>query len=285
MRPHAFLQIDAACVLFALAGGAALSGESRAATETLRDGDVTVRRGGVRWAARSMPGAPVSASDAPAAAALHALVRARGLLPAPLRVPVVLELDPVSLGHAPFAGAEASPRGTVLFVDSARAPAFDRTVWLHELAHLAAAGARPEGPLGVRLLAAVDEAVADYAAATFSRSTLVGSVAGGERRDLAAPPQVGDSEWAYLGLAGAPWDAHRVGWALAGALFEEGATEDVAVDLVQSLATAGPFGGDDTPHGVLVQWMVRCPARSRPALRRAVGRWIPSDLFLPEDPA
>jgi hypothetical protein len=230
-------------------------------------------------------GSVVPKSDPRVARALPALLVARALLPAALRVPVVLQVDPVPVTFsAPGTGIQAYPASGTIVVHGAALGNAERTSWLHELLHLSAVGARPPGPVGARLMAAIDEGVADFGAAAFSGSTTVGSESSGESRDLLAPPLIGESEWAYLALPSAPWRAHRMGWSLASALLREGAPPSFATDVVSSLANPAPFLTTDTPRAVLGEWISRCPPGSRAALRRAVARWVPPELLETESP-
>jgi hypothetical protein len=280
MHPRSKLALLDAVLLSALAFGVALSPDSRAASGVYEIDGVQVRRGAALATRGAFGGLEVSKSDPQVARALAGLLEARALLPAALRAPVVLLLDPVAVSFGPSpTGIQARREGGSIVLHDATCADADRTVWLHELLHLATAGGRPRGPVGARLMAAVDEGVADFGAAAFAGATAVGSLSSGEVRDLAAPPVVGESEWAYLALPSAPWRAHRAGWALAAALMRESASAEFASDVVSSLANPAPFVTGDTPRAVLGEWISRCPSRSRHLLRRAVARWVPPELM------
>ena len=275
--------LDAGLVLVALAGG--LASLPAAATDALRFPGVEVRRGAIHTAGGTFGGRPVSAGDERAVNAAKALLEARSSLPESLRTAVTLQLDPLSPSFEPFDGIVADPETATIAVASARTGALDRGIWAHELAHLAAAGARPRGLAGARLLSAIDEAAADYVAATFTGSTTVGSHAAGEARDLSTPPLVNDTDWAYLGIPSAPWDSHRMGWALAAALLRERSGQALAVDLVRTLADRTPFSAQESPRAVLLEFISRCPAPSRGALQGALSRWVPAPFVPTEEPS
>jgi hypothetical protein len=283
MKPRSFAALDAAVLALALAGGFALPTRAEGAR---RETGVQVRTGGARTTKGVTGGRPLSPADLRAASVLAPLLGARALLPEALRVPVVVQLDPVALTFAPAPGAlEAFPAGGAIAVRSDAPALLDRGVWLHELVHVAAAGPRPTASVAARLMTAVDEGVADFAAAAFGGSSVVGVAASGESRDLAAPPFVGESEWAYVALPSAPWDTHRLGHALAATLYREPERRALAEDAVHGLANPAPFAPVETPGAVLAAWIDRCPVRSREALVRAVRRWAPPELFPGEGPS
>lgn len=270
--------VDTACVLLGLAGGLA---PTSGAESHDASAEVQVRSGAVR-SARGVHGGVILPAEHPEAVPLLAAVReARELLAPALRVPVIVQVEPLAVTFAASRGPVHTYAGAGTIAVGGGGSGMERSIWLHELVHLAAAGARPTGLAGSRLMTAVDEAGADFGAAVFGGSPVVGGRAAGEARDLRAPPPVGDSEWAYLAFPEAPFDAHRLGWALAGALHREEASthESLATDVVRALASRAPFDTDAPPGTVLAQWLSRCPARSRPALARAVRRWIPTELF------
>lgn len=92
---------------------------------------------------------------------LHPLVEVWAGLPPALRPPqVVVHLDPQAT--PPIDRVEGHrPSGSILLMRRA-IPELDRGIWLHELAHVLMSGPRPTGTLDSRLIAAVEEGVADY---------------------------------------------------------------------------------------------------------------------------
>jgi hypothetical protein len=169
---------------------------------------------------------------------------------------------------------EARPEHGVLVVSRAELGA-GATVWLHELAHLRAAGPRPRAGAGAHLALAVDEAFADYFAAAVSGEPLVGS-GHAAARDLSRAPNVRASEWALLGFS--RFDPHRFGWALAGAFWRR---EPRAGALLADLAVC--LSGDalrqaTTPADVLHALAERCPARSRSVITACLREWAPAEI-------
>jgi hypothetical protein len=153
-----------------------------------------------------------------------------------------------------------------------------RSVWLHELGHVSAAGARPEGRVGRRLLAAVDEAFADYYAAVLGASPRVGD--GGEARDLERPPPATVTAWAELALAVTGYDPHRLGHGLAARLWAaEPMRHELLRDLQTALASERRYDGvPDTPAALLEELSLRVPARSRARFERAIAGWAPHEI-------
>jgi hypothetical protein len=157
------------------------------------------------------------------------------------------------------------------------------SVWLHELGHARMRGARPHGVLGGRLFRAIDEGAADYFAACVSGSPRLGDAT--ELRDLTTPPPVTPSEWATLALPSG-FDAHRMGWALAGRLY---AAEPRRGPLLDALVACldGASGLDraaDTPSATVQTLLQACPANGRERISQVLAEWLPAALSTPESP-
>ncbi|MBW2461556.1 MAG: hypothetical protein JRH11_07905 [Deltaproteobacteria bacterium] len=219
----------------------------------------------------------VARCEGAAAAVFVAVEEARRRLPRELRRPVDVHLDP--RGHHPPDGVETLIEHGALLVDGRRGANLDASIWLHELTHVAAAGSRPSDPIGGRLIAAVDEAAADYAAAAMLGRTHVGSPGPGGARDL------GDSEalppTAFQALAvGDGFDAHGFGLPLAAALLRREADAGALLtDLVTALGGRGVPWPPGVGAAVAVQTLViRCPPRSREALAATLEGWLPPEL-------
>lgn len=172
------------------------------------------------------------------------------------------------------------PARDVIAVEVGRVEHVGRGVWLHELVHQRARGHRPSQPVAGRVLAAVDEGVADFVAATVARSVRLGPVDEGGR-DLSRPPAPSAADWAFVGLPGARSPTHRLGWRLAAELWREApGSEELAVDAVVALASYPEGAPDRDAPGPALGALVRaCPERSRGRLRAALGRWVPAELF------
>lgn len=204
--------------------------------------------------------------------ATRAFVRVARLLE---RLPPELDPGEVQIELSPrFAGVRARPERGLLLVSQRHADAPDG-VWLHEIAHLAAHGPRPREPASARLALAIDEGVADYAAAALGGQARLAP--GSEHaRDLEAPPRMRPEEWARLAFPG--FDAHRFGWVLAAAFWRaEPRAGELLQDLVSCLA-GGALADHESPAAVLDAMARRCPARSRARIARAVESWAPDEL-------
>ena len=156
------------------------------------------------------------------------------------------------------------------------------SVWLHEIAHVIVRGGRPERDPGRRVMAAVEEGVADWLAASVSASPELGRVhASGAVRDLRSPPPRSSTDWALLALPGIEKDVHELGWQLAALLFRAEPTPGPLLnDVVRALADPAAFRGpSDTPGGALEAFVLRCPQRSRQRLRDVLVAWVPRELF------
>lgn len=153
------------------------------------------------------------------------------------------------------------------------------SIALHEIAHVALDGARPDSLVARRLHQAVSEAVADYWAAQFTNSPRLGSERLGEVRDLSMPPRIESSEWARLALA-RPFPVHRFAHGLASILWREAPNDvEYLTDLAAMLAVSDKFDpGDDTPNEFLFALSSRCPERSRRRLLQALRTWLPPEL-------
>ncbi len=220
----------------------------------------------------------VARCEGAAATVFVAVEEARRRLPRELRRPVDVHLDP--RGHHPPDGVETLIAHGALLVDGRRGANLDQSIWLHELIHVAAAGSRPSDPIGGRLVAAVDEAAADYGAAVILGRTHLGSPGPRGARDLvdgeALPPG------AFHALAvGGGFDAHRIGLPLAAALLHrETEASALLLDLVTALGGRGAPWPRDVGAAVAVQTLVRrCPPRSREVLAAALEDWLPPELL------
>jgi len=216
----------------------------------------------------------------PYRAAVSALSRA----PAALRpARVVLHLLPELEPAAPaLRGVETHRASGELLVGSQpgdELSASELTLWLHELAHVRARGARPSSPVPARLVGALEEGVADYFAAAVAGSSRVG-VSGVELRDLELPPALRASEWAALAVPGA-FDAHRFGWVLAAGLYRnEPRAGALLEDTLSTLARSDAWPANaTTPRGAVAELLRRCPERSRNAFDQALLRWLPPELY------
>ncbi|HEY3494070.1 MAG TPA: hypothetical protein VGK73_05260 [Polyangiaceae bacterium] len=244
---------------------------------------VTARLGSQVSKPRIQNGAPLDCGAAPSSfrSAVAALTR----VPPSLRPSaLVLHVDPALERGTPVPQRVEVHRATgeLLVAGSPPAPSEgdgSLSVWLHELGHVRAHGVRPSSGAAERLLLAVDEAVADYFAAAVSGSPRVG-IAGQELRDLSAPPAIGPSEWASLALPAA-FDAHRFGWVLAAELFRtEPEAGALLEDLLAALASREPWPETALgPDNATRELVGRCSLRSRPALERALRRWLPPELY------
>ena len=186
---------------------------------------------------------------------------------------VVVEIDPRQTGVV------ARPEtGSVLV--SPRRRGLDRDVWLHEIGHLVAHGPRPEAETARRLARAIDEAVADYYAATLTGSPVVGTGAS-EARDLSDAPALRDEAWALLGLP--RFDPYPFGWALAGIWWRMDPFAGALLEDLLSCLSSAVFAGRRTPRDVVHALAERCPARSRARIARSLAEWIPSELL--EEPS
>ena len=272
-------QLSAALVFSACQNGV----DSREICSQAHAYGVVARAGSRIDAARLEPGTVLACETD--AVVYRQAVSALDRLPSRLRPPrLSLEIEPrFAAGAPPLRGVEVHrPSAALLSTrELAAAPLTPATlgVWLHEVAHVRAHGARPASGVPVRLFLAVEEGAADYFAAVTSGSTLLGDESG-EIRDVAAPPALGAAHWASLAFADA-FDAHHFGWALAGELFrQEPSAGPLLDDLLSALSTreAWPAGAGGSPGAALDELMRRCPTRSQSALESVLARWVPREL-------
>jgi len=206
--------------------------------------------------------------------ALEAVLAA---MPRSLRpVPLVVHLDPDVHGAAPIDRVEVhQASGALLLASKAQV---DRTVLLHELAHVRMRGPRPASRMAERLLRAVEEGVADWVAATIVGSPLLGGA--DEGRDLRHPPEVSTFAWAALALPQVRFDPHELGWQLGAVLWREHRTGgSLRDDLVAALADPAPWPADvSTPAQTVAHLISRCPAGSRDRVAGLLDAWSPSEL-------
>lgn len=198
---------------------------------------------------------------------LRPLVEAWASLPPALRPPqVVVHLDPQAT--PPIDRVEGHrPSGSILLMRRA-IPELDRGIWLHELAHVLMSGPRPTGSLESRLIAAVEEGVADYFARVWSgpveRPAFVGGSAG----------------WEALALPALRFDPHPLGERLDRHLAQEyGASEPLLLELLACFR--GPSGEGGIPSGpaaVLDTWALGCAPEARVRVRAALQGWLPAEL-------
>lgn len=225
---------------------------------------------------RVKSGSPASCSSEPE---LHGvLVGALARMPAglvPSRVVVHLAPRGERRNRPPLVEFHEPSRSLLV---ERRAPAeLAPSVWLHELVHVSAAGARSESKPARRLHRAIEEGIADYIAAALSGDARIGSAASGELRDLENPPPVGATEWASLALSSV-FPTHRLGHALAAELWRMTPRPD-ATGLVECLKREQAWpAGADTPRAMIEELLSRCPEPSRAALASAVAALVPTEL-------
>ncbi|MBK6686825.1 MAG: hypothetical protein IPG45_20330 [Deltaproteobacteria bacterium] len=198
---------------------------------------------------------------------LRPLVEAWASLPPALRPPqVVVHLDPQAT--PPIDRVEVHrPSGSILVMRRA-IPELARGIWLHELAHVLMSGPRPTGSLDSRLIAAVEEGVADYFARVWS-----GPV---ER-----PGFVGGSVgWEALALPALRFDPHPLGERLDRHLADHyGASEPLLLDLIDCFrGRRGEGGIQSSPATVLDTWALGCAPEARVRVRAALQGWLPAEL-------
>jgi hypothetical protein len=231
---------------------------------------------------RLQPGRTVR-TGALAARAAERAGDALAIIPLALRPPVVtLDITPSYADGAAIVSLLEYAADSRSIVVGEGALDASRGVWLHELAHVRTAGARPGGPLGRRLLGAIDEGVADYFAAALGADPVLG--AGAQQRDLRRPPRVAPSEWASLAFEG--FDTHRLGWRLAALLYDgDPQGGSLLRDAVACLDGESPLAGaSDSPAAVVAAFLGACPAAGRARLARILSEWLPPELLSPEIP-
>jgi hypothetical protein len=256
---------------------------SRDVCAAARSFEVAAHAGSRVTGDRIAPGAAVTCERA--LAAHRPVVLALQRTPATLRpARVLLHLDPrLEAGAPPLRGLEVQRETAALLIESAALPGLasrdgSESLWLHELAHVRAAGARPRAELARRLFAALEEGIADYSAAVVAGSPRVGAE-GLELRDLSAPPALRASEWAMLALPSA-FEPHRFGWTLAAELYRTEARPGALLeDVLDALAAREPWPeAANTPGAALDELVGRCRERSRAAFAGALARWLPREL-------
>ncbi len=263
--------------------GCAARGSDLGRCEALGDG--TLERGalkvrvGSRVEPQSVAPGPVGRCDG-SAAAQRAFIEAHAALAAlPARLaPARLDVHVVAQRDAPRL-VEFHSGSRALLVAHQAGP-LPRAVWVHEIGHVSAAGPRPDGRVGRRLLAVVDEAFADYYAAIVTGSPRVAG-GRGEVRDLDRQPAIEIAHWAALALAPASFDPHLLGHGLAAALYAvESRGDDLLRQLRRALSSPEPYASvPDTPAAILAELVRRMPTDGRDGLRRALIAWAPAELI------
>jgi hypothetical protein len=128
-------------------------------------------------------------------------------------------------------------------------------------------GPRPSAAVSSRVLAALEEGIADYYAATILGSPELGA------RSLAAPPRITGDDWAAI--AQPAFDPHRLGWKLAGSLWARRVDLE---DLVDCMAHGVDDASGSRVSDAIAAWLDACPVRSRDAIRAHVCSWVPREL-------
>ncbi|MDF3064893.1 MAG: hypothetical protein K0R38_494 [Polyangiaceae bacterium] len=209
--------------------------------------------------------------------------RALSAIPNELRPSlVVVDVEPRYGATVPPVAQLAYLRTSGSLVVGSAGEAASQAVWLHELAHVRLAGARPKGAIAQRLVDAIEEGIADYFAAALGGDAVVGS--GGAQRDLRQPPPASASEWASLALEGV--GTHRMGWRLAARLYERDAQGGSLLrDAVACLdGDSGLGAAPETPAGVVDAFLQACPEAGRARLAGILSEWLPLELMTPEIP-
>jgi hypothetical protein len=188
---------------------------------------------------------------------------------------VAVHLDPaLPPGSAPPGPLETHAESASLFAGRAGAADLGPSIWLHEFAHLRARGARPRGRIERRIYAAIEEGVADYYAAVFGGNARLSAAA--STRDLERPPGIPAEYW--VTLLAPVFDPHPFGWELGAALWKlEPRPGPLLEDLLAGLsaraeATDPTARAEATPATVAHSFTLRCPARSRPAIAKALAQ-------------
>lgn len=180
-------------------------------------------------------------------------------------------------GVPPLLGVECH-RETGALLLGATAHLLPQNVWLHELAHVRLHGARPRAILAQRMLTALEEGVADDYAAVLGGSPVLGF--GAEQRDLQQPPNVGPSDWASLALPN--FDPHRLGWALASALYAAEPRAGVLLEeAIACLDGSGPLRDADSPASAIASLLQSCPESGRARFETLLSDWLPPAFFNP----
>lgn len=148
------------------------------------------------------------------------------------------------------------------------------SIWLHEMAHLAMRGPRPQPLTASRVVDAIEEAFADVVAALILNDSIVGG-SGWPLRDLAASPSF-DEGFEQLGLPEA-FDPHPLGLALARRLWS-------LRDLLQPSPLTSCL---NQAEGLRVSRSIRqavtsvvsgCPQSVKQPVAEALNLWLPQGL-------
>jgi hypothetical protein len=194
---------------------------------------------------------------------------------------VILELYPKRAPGVPaISGVEChGESGTLLLGDTASQ--LPKSVWLHELAHVRLHGARPSAMLAKRVITALEEGVADDYAAVLGGSPVLGF--GAEQRDLRQPPGVGPSDWASLAFP--DFDPHRLGWALAAALYAaEPRAGTLLEEAIACLDGPGPLHDASSPASAVASLLASCPEPGRQRFSALLSDWLPPAFFNESSP-
>lgn len=244
-------------------------------------GRVDVLIGATVSATRIEGGAAASCEDPDAAHLRARLSDLLSRLPRAVQPPtLVIQLDPQFGPKQPALRGIAVHRASGhILLDRSMALAVDDSAWLHEMAHVALARAAPGRSPAGRLMAAMEEGVADFFAAAHIGHPRLGEVHDRVARDLGAAPAMSAAEWAGLAGVGPTWRPHQAGWSLAGIAWSRAGPDSAfATDLLIGLRQVDTQDSPG-PRDVATRWRSHCHERSRARLDALLSAWMPGPLL------
>jgi hypothetical protein len=189
---------------------------------------------------------------------------------------LTIHYDPIAESSVPPVHLVEMHAATGALLVSAAAAEAEPSLWFHEYAHVAMRGPRPTTLVARRIVAAIEEALADCIAAALSQGAVVGG--GGPAvpfRDLDTATVLSPA-WESLAFAHG-FDPHALGAELARAL-RRLPVADRPVLLVNCLSLARQLHRARTARDVKAEVLEACPAPIRGDVATALGEWLPAAL-------
>jgi hypothetical protein len=200
-------------------------------------------------------------------------------VPADLRpAHVVIHVGPkLEAAAPPIHVAEVHRATKSILINADDVAKLDSSTLLHELAHLQMAAIHPAPGIASRLVASLEEGIADYYAATIGGSAVLGT--GPAARNLNQRPVWLRGGWTKLGQPREPWSAQQQGWDLGALLWQhEKRPGPLLRDLISCMKEARIETGESV-EDIVSAWLGTCPSRSQSLIDEFMHRWIPQAMY------
>lgn len=193
---------------------------------------------------------------------------------------VTIHLSPkLVAGAAPILVSEVHTPSASILINGQDLDRLDASTLLHEFGHLQWRSPHPRGLIASRIMASLEEGIADYYAATTQGSAKLGFSGGQAARDLLQRPVWLRGGWTRLSRETEVWRAHEQGWDWAALLWSHEQKPGVLLfDLLVCMRNAR-IEASTSPAQVIRAWLETCPARSQDTIDALLHRWIPRTLY------